>query len=77
MQAYTVIRKVTVEVEAAAQVGMIRRRAEHLLSRLEAAVTDMTSDTIELAWRFAEETDAIALPGAAPDCTERIETLNA
>ena len=39
-------------------------------------MTDMTPDKAQLARRFAEETDAIALRGAAPDCAEQLEAFH-
>ena len=39
-------------------------------------MTDIAPDKAELARRFAEETDAIARRGAAPDCAERMAAIN-
>ncbi len=39
-------------------------------------MADVTADTVELARRFAEETDAIALRGAAPDCAEQLAAFH-
>ena len=39
-------------------------------------MTDAYTTKAELARRFAEETDAIALGGAAPDCAEQLAAFH-
>jgi hypothetical protein len=40
-------------------------------------MADLKLDEVELVRRFAEETDAIATRGAAPDCAEQLAAFHA